>query len=139
MHFFQTILHRREPTDLVAYWVLVHDEANLKLLTSTAPFKGTNMEWEKEEWVKEYADKIKQAYITRKNRPPVIKLWQNSCNSLTMHFLLNFSRNAATGRWPSPWRGSTRTGSGAPTTRPPSTKRKRRVLNTNCENFAGIQ
>ncbi len=77
MHFFfQTILYRREPSDEVAYWVLVHDEAGLKILDSSAPFKGTNLECEKEQWLNDNRDRIRDAYMAKLNRPPVITLLQ---------------------------------------------------------------
>ncbi len=42
------------------------------MLQSTAPFKGTNHEWEKEAWLKDHKEKIKQAYIATMKRPLVI-------------------------------------------------------------------
>ena len=84
---FQTILYRREPSDLMTYYVLVHVKANLKLLETTTPFKGTNHEWEKEEWLKDNKDRI-AAYQARMKHLLVIAILSQSChNVLTMHFL----------------------------------------------------
>ena len=72
----------------MAYYVLVHDKANLKLLETTTPFKGTNQEWEKEEWLKNNQDRIEAAYQAKMKHPLVIAILLQSChNVLTMHFL----------------------------------------------------
>ncbi len=63
--------------------MLVHDEANLKILDSTAPFKGTDHEWQKEQWLKDNREKIEEAYRVQKKRPLVLML--NCYKVPTMH------------------------------------------------------
>ena len=68
---FQTHLYRREPTDEVAYWTLVDDEEKLGVVKEATPFHAHHTAEEKEEWLDENRERIKNRYISKRNRDPV--------------------------------------------------------------------
>ncbi len=74
INLFQATLYRREPTDEVAYWVLVDDEQKLGMVKEAAPFHRHNTPEEKEDWLDENRDRIKNRYMSQFNRDPVTVL-----------------------------------------------------------------
>ncbi len=64
-------MYRREPTDEVAYWVLVDDEAKLGLVKEAAPFHRHHTQAQKEDWLAENRDMIRNRYKSLFNRDPV--------------------------------------------------------------------
>ncbi len=72
----------------MAYWVLVDDEESLGVVKDPAPFHAYHTQEQKEEWLDEYRDRIRNRYIAKRNRDPVTVEILLKCWSI---YLLNFS------------------------------------------------
>ncbi len=69
----QATLYRREYRDEVCYWLLVHEEASLKVINGPVPFRGSDDPDEKDAWLDKYKDKINEAYQIKTRNKPVMK------------------------------------------------------------------
>ncbi len=73
-YLLQATLYRREYRDEVCYWLLVHEEASLKVINGPVPFRGSDDPEEKDAWLAKNKDKINEAYQKKTRNKPVIKI-----------------------------------------------------------------
>ncbi len=72
---FQATIFRREATDAVARFTLLHDTHQLGIIRREAPFKARHTTEEKRLWLMEYRQKILDEYKALTGEDPVKTEW----------------------------------------------------------------